>query len=119
MMPVTIPERSRSPIPISSRSILATGRNPDRDHFGEISTGPRTLDNIAGNRVPLEVEEPHIAHEKVVHAKAQRSPATPIRDGSGAETDRSQLFGRTWHGLRVSETRPGGGGHLAAARRLG
>src|SRR3989442_6611200 len=99
MTRVTIPERSRSPIPISRRSLLAPGRNPDRDHFGEISTGRRTLDNIAGNRVPLESGGTHIAHEKVVHAKAQGSPATPIRAGTGAETDRPQLLDRTRHGL--------------------
>ncbi|PYU95124.1 MAG: hypothetical protein DMG25_05160 [Acidobacteria bacterium] len=52
----------RSPIPISSRSLLAPGRNPDRDHFGEISTGRRTLDDIAGNRVPLESGGTHTEH---------------------------------------------------------
>src|SRR2546428_11586755 len=43
------------------------GRNPDRDHFGEISTGRRTLDNNAGHEVPLDSGGTHIANEKVVH----------------------------------------------------
>src|SRR5215472_4759563 len=61
----------------------------------------------------------HIANEKVVHAKAQRSSPITIRVRAGAAADRPQLLDRTGNSLRVFETRPGGGGHLATARRLG
>src|SRR2546422_5781763 len=60
-------------------------RRPPRSTLFPYTTLFRSLDNIAGNRVPLESGGTHIANEKVVHAKAQRSPATPTRAQTGAE----------------------------------
>ena len=67
--------------------------------FRNDSTGRKALDNDASNGVPLESGGTHIANEKVVHAKAERSPATPIRAGTGAAADRPQLLDRTRNDL--------------------
>jgi DNA primase len=71
------------------------GRNPGRDHFGTIPQGERRWTTTPAMGFHWKGGGTHIANEKVVHAKAERSPATPIRAGTPvARADRGSHPGR-------------------------